>query len=762
MATTWELLVEGDALVEASKARKKAGTTERIKKDLVDTLDPKVYEKLKPYKNGDWQVLKKKPFSDTFEDEVWMLFYNIGFKVMNATRDFKMSYSKDMPELTQQVDVIAIDDDVCLFIECKATETLNNTTTWKETLEAWAGKYSGLVQEIKTKYPNRKCKFIFATKNYILGPQDQNRIHDFKFLNYSNENIKYLKSLSDHLGTSARYQLLGSIFAGEKVANINSQVPAIEGKMGGLTYYTFVIEPERLLKLSFILHRNSANHDEMPTYQRLIQKSRLQKIREFVEADSGHNFFPNSLIVSIDSGRAGLRFDQAEKKIQVEGSSSKIGKLTLPQCYHSIYVIDGQHRLYGYSGTKYAHKNTIPVVAFVDLDKDTQVKMFMDINENQKKVSKSLRNILTVDLFFDSKIAEQRQRALMLYFGQKLGEDKASPLYNRVVMGENEADSMMCITIEYIKEAISDSALFNKYKKDTSNLTKKGILDKETTEQTAEFFLHFLYKCLKVIKDYCVTEWNRGDAGYLTINNMMYAIIRVIGNIVYIVDGQEDGGISTVSSDSLFKKCEVWIQKLADTLESLSPEVAAAIKGYRGGTAKSRAKTDLQLAFHSKYPEFTNDEIENYIKENDPINTENARRELRLILQYLIGQIKEYRGKDQGWLYKYAPEKTIINIKSRATAEETKRMMNGDSTPVDFWSFISFAEISQIASYGSNWSDWMQNILTANGAVKKSKQSTLIWLKSFITYEDKIKDSKAILGTQYEEIHEVFTAFGLE
>ena len=119
MATTWELLVEGDALVEASKARKKAGTTERIKKDLVDTLDPKVYEKLKPYKNGDWQVLKKKPFSDTFEDEVWMLFYNMGFKVMNATRDFKMSYSKDMPELTQQVDVIAIDDDVCLFIECK-------------------------------------------------------------------------------------------------------------------------------------------------------------------------------------------------------------------------------------------------------------------------------------------------------------------------------------------------------------------------------------------------------------------------------------------------------------------------------------------------------------------------------------------------------------------------------------------------------------------------------------------------------------------
>lgn len=83
MATTWELLVDGDALIEASKARKKAGITERVKKDLIDTLDPKVYDKVKQYKNGDWQVLRKKPFSDAFEDEVWMLFYNMGFKVMN-------------------------------------------------------------------------------------------------------------------------------------------------------------------------------------------------------------------------------------------------------------------------------------------------------------------------------------------------------------------------------------------------------------------------------------------------------------------------------------------------------------------------------------------------------------------------------------------------------------------------------------------------------------------------------------------------------
>ena len=120
-------------------------------KEDAERIDPKVNEVVKSYKNGDLQVLEKKPFCDAFEDEMWLLFYNMGFKVMNFTSKFKMSYSKDNPDLTQQIDVIAIDDDVCLFIECKATETLNNTKEWKNTLEAWQGKYPGLVTEIRTK-----------------------------------------------------------------------------------------------------------------------------------------------------------------------------------------------------------------------------------------------------------------------------------------------------------------------------------------------------------------------------------------------------------------------------------------------------------------------------------------------------------------------------------------------------------------------------------------------------------------------------------
>ena len=73
---------------------------------------------------------------------------------------------------------------------------------------------------------------------------------------------------------------------------------------------------------------------------------------------------------------------------------SQIGTLHLPKQYRSVFIIDGQHRIFGYSGSKYAGKNTIPVVAMVNLEKEEQVKLFMEINENQKAVPKNLRNTL--------------------------------------------------------------------------------------------------------------------------------------------------------------------------------------------------------------------------------------------------------------------------------------------------------------------------------------------------------------------------------
>lgn len=155
----------------------------------------------------------------------------------------------------------------------------------------------------------------------------------------------------------------------------------------------------------------------MPTYQRIIKKQRLKEIRKFID---NKGFFPNSLIISIDTNGKKLRFDLATP--QIENAISRIGILYLPQLYRSVYIIDGQHRLYGYADSAYAGKDTIPVVAFVNLDKDKQVELFMEINENQKAVSKNLQNTLNADLLWTSEDKNKQRKALRLNIAQRLGE----------------------------------------------------------------------------------------------------------------------------------------------------------------------------------------------------------------------------------------------------------------------------------------------------------------------------------------------------
>src|SRR5690606_34011812 len=186
-----------------------------------------------------------------------------------------------------------------------------------------------------------------------------------------------------------------------------NRVPAVEGWMGGHKYYSFSIEPEKLLKLGFVLHRNKANVAMMPTYQRLIKKRRLKSIHKFVE-DGG--YFPNSIVISIEAAKPSESYFE-RANTQVDDTNSSAGVLHLPKKYRSAFIIDGQHRLYGYANSQYAGTNTIPVVAFINLSREEQIDLFLQINENQKSVSKDLQNTLNATSLWESDSLKNQMKA---------------------------------------------------------------------------------------------------------------------------------------------------------------------------------------------------------------------------------------------------------------------------------------------------------------------------------------------------------------
>ena len=745
--STWDLLLPREELVAEARQRATTHISKKISKEELQAYLDSGWEESRTLKHK-VEVRRAKPTGSAFEDKVWSVFYKMGFKILNKSNQFNLSYKECSLHCTKQIDVIAMDDEVCLFIECKASEKIDKTKSWKTELEAMSGYYQGICNEIKSKYGKRKFKYIFATENYVVGDADAARIKQLNLIHFTEDSIRYYKGLAEHLGVAAKYQLLGNIFSGQKIQGMNMVVPAVRGRMGNLTYYSFVIEPQKLLKIAYVLHRNNANNDLMPTYQRLIQKSRLTKIQEFV---NGGGYFPNSLIISVDTKGKGLWFDLASNNNQLENSISKLGLLHLPQTYQSAYIIDGQHRLYGYSGSNYEGNNSIPVVAFVDLDKDVQLKLFMDINENQKSVSKQLRNTLNIDMLWKSPSCNNRKMALFLHIAEKLGEDNHSPLYKRIITGENIKTKDCCITTENIRLALNKTHFLHTYAKN-NDITAYGIFDKQDNDKTMEVLYPFLRNCLGYICEFCTKPWDAGSDGYITINNTIYALIRIIDDCAQIICSKNYDAVA--DAYKIYEEMkDGFLFYLAETLLGLSDEDKQRIRTGKGASGPVDAYRIIQVALNQKYPEYINDDLAKYIEENCQNNNPAAGDLLERLENHLRNIIRdEYESQQEVWLKEYVPEKLGDSWISKEALAKHK----GETFSI--WDLISFDTIKELAKYKANWSNFYKGFLEIGG---KSKMETLNWLENMAQYKKSVENNRQILTSQYQEIEEIAQVFGI-
>ncbi len=309
------------------KARKRTSVLETIKQKHLAAYIDDGWEVDREFKET-VRVKKEKPMDMAFEDRVWALFAQLGFNFLNRDRQFHLPYDKKDKTLTQQIDVLAKDDETILLIECK-TAAANKRGDFKETLEAMIGKISGLRNSLNAMFPNvkHKIKFILATKNLSMSEEDKARLVKLGGIHFDEENIDYFYQLFSQIGPACKYQLLGLLFEGQDIPEMDNRVPAVEGTMGGHKYYAFSVEPEKLLKIGFVLHRNRANVAMMPTYQRLIKKGRLKSVHEFIKHGG---YFPNSIVISIEVKKSEDSYFQ-KANTQVENTKSNVGILHLPK-----------------------------------------------------------------------------------------------------------------------------------------------------------------------------------------------------------------------------------------------------------------------------------------------------------------------------------------------------------------------------------------------------------------------------------------------
>ena len=757
--TKWDSIVSGDALVKIRTSRSKTFIEAKERRIALPELIEEGWEEYKSYKNNKFVgVRKNKKFDEVFEDRVWCLFARLGFTYMNKDRYFEMSYDYQNPNITQQIDVFAADDETVIIVECKASETIKDGV-FKKPLEAFHGQMDGLRREAQQRFPKAKVKFIWATQNFIVSPADQAKMKEWDIIHFSDSVINYYYELVKHLGSCARYQLLGNLFANQEIRNMDDKIPAIQGEMGGHKYYSFSIEPERLLKIGYVLHRNEANKNMMPTYQRLIKKKRLSEVRKFINEGG---YFPNSLIISIDSGGRGLQFDFSGTK--VEGSHSRIGVLHLPKRYRSAYIIDGQHRLYGYSDSEYALTNSIPVVAFVDLDRQEQIKLFMDINENQKAVPKSLRVTLNADMLWDSANYEEQRQALRSKIAQMFGEEETSPLLGRVVIGEDETSPIKCITVTAIQAALKKCNFITQFGK-KNTIVKDGTFDIGTNQGTCDLLYPFLEGCLRYVKDGAIDEWERGENndGILTMNRGVQGVIRVVNDIVNHLVEKKEIAPKQQKVDDLVKQVSFYLDPLIDYFNHLTPQERKELRTFFGGGADVRFWRAFQRQISSVRSDFNPEGLKEYW-ENEA-KTYNADsmvylREIKVWVKHIVQESLSQKYGDN-WEIKGLPKQIYKRAKGLADEKNYDNVTSGNGAePVSVWDCVTMKECKEIVTVGGHWTELFESRLTRPGDEKMpgGKAAKTKWIEQVEVLQNKLNNpSYSISTAEFEFIKEVYS-----
>ena len=636
-----------------------------------------------------------------------------------------------------QVDVLAVDNETAIVIECKASDSVTpRPRNFKTMVEAIQDQKEGLIRTIRNEFGNQlKVGFILATKNYEISTEDQDKMKALDIKHFDSDTIAYYKELSKHLGQAARYQFEADLFPNTKISSMDNRVPAIRGKMGGHTYYSFSIEPEKLLKISYVLHR-SKSMKILPSYQRMIKKSRLKKVQTFV--DEG-GYFPNSIVINIDSTRGEPKFESLTHKKE---GIPVAGILRLPNVYRSAYIIDGQHRLYGYSNSHYSESNSIPVVAFVGLDGSEQLKLFMEINENQKSVPRNLRITLDADLKWNSKDLDVRIDGLQKQIAQDFGEDNSSPLNGRVKVGEDETTDVRVITLQAILTGLKRTDFFGKFKK--NRIEKQGTFYAGSNDEIIKIIRPFLFQAFEHLKHKLPDEWNKKqeDSGLLTVNTGVTAVILILNDILNHLIKQEVLDPLKVNTEDIIAASSPYLLGVAHFFNDLSDDERQDIRSNYGSGAPTRLWRHLQKAVRNVKPLFSPTGLDEYWQNQSKQFNESARQRLYEIELILDKEIRETLESEHGsnWLKVGIPAPLYKKLHQDATEENIKIL--DDSPEREPWDCMYLIDYLEVISYRGNFSKLFQKRFSMPGLANSKKEEKLKWIKNLNDIRNKVSHPK--------------------
>lgn len=656
---------------------------------------------VKGYEQDGWRFHKKnkksvvmvqdKPSDRQLEDDVWCLLNRLGFTEMNLDRNLMIK--------GRQIDIFAKDDETVFIVEC--TQTLEKGD---KSLKALIDKINAIrgdvVQAVHGHYgkePKLKVKWAIATRNVDWRKADLDRANEAKIAVITESDIDYYERLLGYLKGAARYQFLARYLRGEGVDGLRLEVPATRGYMGDVPFYNFLISPYDLLKMAYISHKANTSADDFDTYQRMVQPSRLKKIADYIDNEGGQ--FPTNIVVNF---KTPLEFHRGENESDDGGT---YGKLKLPGLYGSAWVIDGQHRLFGFAFAKRGENHLLPVLAYENLPATQEMKLFVDINSKQVKVKRILLDDLYSNLNHDSDDPAKRIAAQYPRIVTRLDKMPTSPFRNRIRFSDQETDRSRCLTLNSFVDGIKENRFLGGVVSSGKNppMLQAGVLSHPSgkIELSGERAADIISGFFNVFATVAKANWDLGDAkgGFLSTPTGVRALLRLLGKLIGFVQNRDGVEAIDLDVEDIVERISPYATALAEHFNVADPaEIHQFRARHAGGGIIPNCLGMMGIIAEAK-PEFSTPEVRDYLNSRDKEGSKLAGQLLfeinEILFEDVIASLKIHYGTDkEAWWWQGIPQQV------RAACDD---MVNKENGAKERWRYLSLANYQTIVSQQGNW-----------------------------------------------------------
>jgi DNA sulfur modification protein DndB len=660
------------------RRRRSNAVARKISHEELETFETRGYRLHKSYANHS-VVKRPKTISESMEDRVWLMFFRMGFSYLNPA-EFSVTTASQGNDRQKQIDVVARDGNEVIFIECKASGSEGSSSMRKEIAELGTLRQPFERWARRSICPAVRVTFILALSNISPSANDRSDAKGLDILIWENEELEYYDRLSTLIGSSTKYQLLAGLFGDVPFPEQLDPVPAISGSMGNRRFYSFCMTPGCLLKIAYVHHRFAHRAGEN-AYQRMLDKGKLGKISAFL--DTGR-FFPNNVIVNF------TRKPEFIEHVTIKGV--RFGYLKPSSYYASAWIIDGQHRLYGYADHQRKDSDLLPVIAFEDMSDEEQGSLFVEINKNQKSVEANLLWDLYSEIYEFSDDPYQQQLRAIANITKRLNQGRNSPFHNRIyVPSQNVKSEEVNITIQTICTAIR-----------RNRLLAKEMLFREDFETTENYAAERIAETFGFISDRLASDWAKGELGFSRSNNGIATLFIVLRELIRFA----------VFTDKMDVKRSKWReyvdQVLGPAVRYLEEMDDMERSKLRGRASSEGQRTEIAKGFAVKirdvFPSFAPDLEVPTEEEGRDENEEALVRSTELTLRHFVRDrlVSKY---GDSWHREGIPEDVKIVIEDRKRKEIARypyRQIEIDQRPAVLIDFTDIVHLGRIVTWENN------------------------------------------------------------